>query len=74
MGVWGWGCPRRGSGETRSPPCALSRRGRVTAMGGPGASSGQQLRKRVLEPPCRGGPGAESGQNQDSACRDETDT
>ena len=26
-------------------------------MGGPGASSGQQLRKRVLEPPCGGGPG-----------------
>lgn len=60
-----------GRGDTTG---ALSGGAQLTAVGGPGASSGRQLRKRVLEPPHRGGAGAERGQSQDPASRDEADT
>ena len=65
------GLPRERVGETT---CALLGGAQLTAVGGPGALSGRQLRKHILEPPHGGGAGAERGQSQDPASRDEAHT
>ena len=61
-------------GEGRETTSALSGGAQLTAVGGPGALSGRQLRKHILEPPHGGGAGAERGQSQDPASRDEAHT